>query len=147
MPAQTLYSGPGKVYHAHALGNFALHAQGENGAVKLAVVEKRTQRSTATHGYIRSTLDDQLAELTLTPFDSWALLPVLFPAFLGVSCGATAGARKIGTRPHDVAAGSANGKAAAEVWTPDGRLYNLARTAITQHPASSSAWGSHSMTP
>jgi len=27
-----------------------------------------------------------------------------------------------------------NGKAAAEVWTPDGRLYNLARTAITQHP-------------
>lgn len=135
--AQTLYSGPGKVYHEHALGNFTFQAEGENGHVKLAIMEKRTRRANATFGYIRSTLDDQMAELTFTPFDSWALLPVLYPNYLGISTngGGNAGALVIGTRPHDIAAGAINGSAVTEVWTPDGRLYQVVRSAITQHPS------------
>lgn len=137
MSAQTLYSGPGKVRHSHALGNFVFHAEGENGQVKLAVLEKRTARSSATFGYQRSTLDDQLMELTFTPFESWALLPVLFPTYLGVTSGtsgANAGKLVVGTRPHDFAANLVNGHALSTVWTPDQRLYSLYRTAITQHP-------------
>jgi len=137
MSAQTLYSGPGRVVHSNGSGPtlFAFHADGENGQVKLSIAEKRTARQTATYGYHRSTLDDQMAEITFSPFDMWSLLPVLFPAFLGVSVGATTGALAIGTRPHDVAAGSVNGNAPTKIWTPDGRLYNVVRTAVTGHPS------------
>lgn len=130
----TIYSGPGKVTLAVNGTVYAFQAEGENGAIKLAIVEKRTRRSQAIHGYIRSTLDDQTAALTFTPFDSWALLPALYPAYLGISVGATTGALVNGTRPHDYTAGAANGTAPAKVWTPDGRLYQVVRSAITTHP-------------
>lgn len=113
---------------------YAFQAEGENGAVKLDIMEKRFRRYTAMHGYLRSTLDDHMAKISLTPFDSWALLPCLFPTYLGISTGANTGAAVMGTRPHDAAAGSANGKAPTKIWTPDGRLYNIVRTAITKHP-------------
>ncbi|HTB86030.1 MAG TPA: hypothetical protein VK742_20460 [Candidatus Sulfotelmatobacter sp.] len=134
MSAQTVYSGPGKVRSTIATNPYNFHAEGENGKVDLKILEKRDQRSTGTFGYIRSTLADQMAELTLTPFDSWALLPALFPTYLGVTTGSNTGALVIGTRPHDYAAGSVSGKAVTTVWTPDGRLYTLARSAIVQHP-------------
>jgi hypothetical protein len=142
MSAQTVYSGPGKVMTTLNGTNTAVkynfHAEGENGKVDLKVIEKRDQRSTGTHGYLRSTLADQFAELTLTPFDSWALLPALFPTYLGVTTGSNTGKLVIGTRPHDFAKDfvtvTPNGKAPTTVWTPDGRLYTLARTAIVQHP-------------
>src|SRR5262249_54142214 len=113
------------------------HAEGENGQVKLALNEKRTARQTATFGYHRSTLDDQTIELDVTPFDSWALLPALFPPYLGVNTAGAAGnpTPSVGQRPHDYVANAVNGKAATTVWTPDGRLYTIARSAITQHPS------------
>lgn len=136
MAAQTLYSGPGKVRHSHALGNFVFHAEGENGQVKLAINEKRTARQSATFGYHRSTLDDQMIEVTFKPFDMWGLLSVLYPQYLGVTTAAPGGTGKlvIGTRPHDNAGGGVNGHASTTIWTPDQRLYTLYRTAITQHP-------------
>ncbi len=65
------------------------------------------------------------------------MLPALFPKYLGVSTGngANAGALAIGTRPHDIAAAAPNGNANSTVWTPDGRLYTIVRSAITQHPS------------
>lgn len=133
-----IYSGPGKVVATLNGAKYAFQAEGENGQVKLSTVEKRTVRQTASLGYQRSTLDDQVAELTFTPFDQWSLLPALFPAYLGVTTlttGGATGALNIGQRSHDYAGGNViNGKTTAQVWTNDGRLYTLHRAAITQHP-------------
>lgn len=138
MSAPVLYSGPGKavMFDGSSALKGAFQAEGENGSLKIDFQEKRTKRSQAMHGYIRSTLDDQTVKISLTPFDSWLLLPLLFPAYLGVTCtsGSSTGLLAIGTRPHDFYAGAPNGKAATKVWTPDGRLYNVIRTAITKHP-------------
>ena len=113
-------------------------ADGENGAIKLDFGYKRTIRATGSQGYLLTTLDDSLAKIKLTPFDSWSLLPTLFPAYLGVTTlsgpGFATGALKIGRRPHDAYSGAVNGCGLAKVWTVDGRMYNLVRSAITKHP-------------
>jgi hypothetical protein len=120
----TYYTGPAKTYF-NAVG---MQANGAQGQVQANLLEKTSDVGTAQFGKIAETLDDATAEITLTPFDNWGLLRTLFPAYLGVTCGTDAGSLLIGTRPH----GSAN--AATKIWTPDGRLYNFVRTAITQHP-------------
>jgi hypothetical protein len=134
--SQTLYSGPAKVSYYNANSSpQAMQAEGENGAIKITIDEKTTQRSTAMHGRILETLDDVTAKIDITPFDSWTLLPTLFPAYLGVTCttGGTTGALVVGTRPHTYVA-DVNGLNSTKIWTPDGRLYNFVRTAITKHP-------------
>jgi hypothetical protein len=118
------YSGPGKVY----LNSVALQAQGENGQITAVINEPTTPVAAAMFGRIGETFDDQTAKITVTPFDNWGLLATLFPAFLGISAGSTAGALAIGTRPH----GATN--LPAKIYTPDGRLYSFVRTAITKHP-------------
>lgn len=140
MSAPTLYSGPGQVAMASQGSTYILQAEGENGAVKLGWVGKRTKRMSAMFGLHKSTLDDAMVKLDITPFDSWALLPALYPPYLGITtAGGTTSAFLNGIRPHDFAAGtagavSANGKAATTVYTNDGRLYNIVRSAITKHP-------------
>ncbi|HEX9048681.1 MAG TPA: hypothetical protein VF988_16765, partial [Verrucomicrobiae bacterium] len=118
------YTGPAKVY----LNSVGLQANGAQGAVKATLNEKTSDAATSQFGKIAETLDDQTAEIDITPFDNWGLLATLFPSYLGVSVGATPGALLIGTRPHGAAL------AAAKIWTPDGRLYNFVRAAITTHP-------------
>lgn len=124
--ATAYYSGPGKVFF-NAKGFFA---DGENGQVSLTIDEATTQRGTGSHGHVLETMDNVVAKLALTPFDHWGLLPTLFPVYVGVSTlgGTNKGLPLIGTRPHTAAA------VPAEVWTPDGRLYNVLRSAITKHP-------------
>jgi hypothetical protein len=119
------YTGPGKVY----INSVGLQASGENGQIKFSITEKMSDVATAQYGKIAATLDDVTGEIDITPFDNWGLLPTLFPAFLGVTHGVTAGALLIGTRPHGASL------AASKIWTPDGRLYNAVRTAITGHPS------------
>jgi hypothetical protein len=132
------YSGPAKAAITFNAALSPMMAEGENGAIKLAFDYKRTMRSTASEGYLLSTLDDAQAKINLTPFDSWTLLPTLFPSYLGVTTaigsGYATGALLIGSRPHDKYAGAANGTGLTQVWTVDGRMYNLVRTAITKHP-------------
>ena len=154
MSAPIIYSGPAKVVMFNggaSPGQIAmLQADGENGQVKVQFDEKRTKRATGMTGYLRSTLDDQTVKVSLTPFDSWSLLPYMFPAYLGIVTGATfqssgaalpssvAGALAIGTRPHAVngqAGSSPTGNAPTKIWTPDGRLITIARTAVTKHPS------------
>ena len=140
MSAPILYSGPGQVVSAIQGSSYGFQAEGENGQIKLDFMEKRTRRSNALFGYAKSTLDDQTAKISFTPFDSWALLPALFPKYLGIGTGGSAASGlQIGIRPHDWAAGtggnvSANANAATTIFTPDGRLYSVVRTAITKHP-------------
>lgn len=122
--SQSYYTGPGKVY----FNSVGLQANGVAGAIAAVINEKTSEAANAMFGRVGETLDDVTGEITLTPFDNWGLLRTLFPAYLGVTCGVSAGALVIGTRPH----GAAN--AATKIWTPDGRLYNFVRTAITQHP-------------
>ena len=120
----TYYSGPGKVY----LNSVALQAQGENGQIVAIINEPTTPVAAAMFGRIGETFDDQTGRISVTPFDNWGLLATLFPAFLGISVGSTAGALVVGTRPH----GAAN--VPTKIYTPDGRLYNFVRTAVTKHP-------------
>lgn len=124
MAAKTIYAGPGKVYW----NSIALQPEGENGNIRLAVAEETSEIAAAMFGRVGELVTDQIAELSLTPFDNWGSLRTLYPATLGVTCGASAGALVIGTRPH----GATN--STAKVWTPDGRLYTLVRAAIIGHP-------------
>jgi hypothetical protein len=135
------YSGPAKVGIANTANASMtpMMAEGENGQIKLSFQMKRKKRLTASQGYLLSTLDDTTAGIGFTPFDSWKILPTLFPPFLGVTTsvgtGYGAGALVIGTRPHDFYAGAANGCGQSMIWTPDGRLYIPVRTAIVKPPA------------
>lgn len=124
----TIYSGPAKVYHHNTT---TLQAVGENGSVKLDVTQPTTELAAALFGRIGEQIVDQTCELTTAPFDDWSILPVLFPTYLGVSCGASAGALVIGTRPFAATVAATSGTI---VWTPDGRIYNPVRTAIVDHP-------------
>ena len=141
MSLAVLYSGPGNVVLSQQGSTYAISAEGENGVVEVQYVEKRTRRSTGTWGYKTSTLDDQMVKITTTPFDSWALLPALYPPYLGINTAASTatGKQLIGMRPHDWAGGSAgaptaNATAPTTIYGLDGRLITVGRTAIVKHP-------------
>ncbi len=123
----TLYAGPGKVY----MSAKALWPEGENGEIKAEVKQQAVDLASGFFGRVTALQGDAQAIISLTPFDNWSALPLLFPAYLGVSVGATTGALVIGTRPHNVAGGS---DVPAEIWTPDGRSYSFPRAAVTKHP-------------
>jgi hypothetical protein len=125
----TIYSGSGKVLLHNAV---SLQAEGVNGAVSIKLNEATAQIAAAMFGRIGEQVTDQTVDITTKPFDSWGILPYMFPTYLGVTCGASTGAILIGKRPHDAAVVSTSG---ASVWTPDGRLYTLVRAAITGHPS------------
>jgi hypothetical protein len=129
-PNQAIYTGPGKTFLGQ--NNVALQANGATGPVKLSLNEKTDDAGASQFGKLTETEGDMSAEIDVTPFPSWSLLPSLFPPFLGVTTasgpGYGAGALAIGTRPH----GSVN--VASKIWTPDGRLYTACRTAIIGHP-------------
>lgn len=129
--AQTFYTGPGKTYLG--VNSVALQANGATGQVKATINTKTDDACTAQFGKIAEVVTDVTAEIDVTPFDSWHLLPTLLPPYLGVTTasgtGDAAGALVIGTRPH----GAANEP--CKIWTPDGRLYNFVRAAITGHPS------------
>jgi hypothetical protein len=126
--AETYYTGPCKAYY----NAVAFQPTGVQGTAKINVNEKTSDVATAMFGKMGEVLDDVTVEVDLTPFDSWNLLPTLFPRFLGVTTavgtGFGAGLLAIGTRPH----GAAN--APTVIYTPDGRLYTIVRTAVTTHP-------------
>jgi len=123
----TLYAGPGKLYAA----TYVLWPEGENGVLKYEIAQEKDDAAQAMHGRVLSTLGDTIGRISLTPFDNWTALKYLFPAFLGVTTAAGAGALAIGTRPHNVAAGS---DVPATIWNPDGVKIVVARTAVTKHP-------------
>ena len=119
----TLYAGPGKVY----MNSQVLFPEGEHGEIKAEVQQRAVDVVSGFHGRVTALQGDAQAKISLTPFDNWSALPLLFPAYLGVSVGATSGALVIGTRPHGAA------DVPAKIWTPDGRLYTFVRAAVTKH--------------
>ncbi len=144
----TYYAGPGKIFMqapgvtpATVVG---FQPEGVNGAITCGVKETATQRGAAQFGNLLRTLDSQMAELTCTPFDNWGLLPVLFPAYLGVDTSAittgnggvvagAAAALKVGTMPHDPSGTGAMSPGGA--FGSDGRSYNFVRCALTKPPS------------
>ncbi len=125
MAEKTIYAGPAKVY----INSIALQPEGENGSVNLALNESTASIGASMFGRVGEQVTDQIVDLGVTPFDNWGNLRTLFPAFLGVTVGASTGALVIGTRPH----GATN--SATKVWSPDGRLYNIVRSALIGHPS------------
>ena len=132
----TYYSGPGKVF----FNGLSHLPDGEGGPIKSVIDEKKTDRASAMFGQHLSTFDDQMIHTTYVPFDLWALLPTMFPAWLGVTTNAGSGSwstggsgvLKIGTNPFDPT--GTGTKYSADIWTPDGRLYAPYRSAITKVP-------------
>jgi len=124
--SENIYSGPAKVYR----GTTGFFPEGENGATKYEVKQEKIDRSSGFHGRVTSLQGNSVDVISTTPWDSWGNLGELFPAYLGVSVGARAGALVIGTRPHGAAAGDVTTK----VWALDGRMITMARSAITKHP-------------
>ena len=122
-----LYAGPGKVW----MNGTALWPAGENGEIRATIEQEVVDVAGAMHGRLTGVQAGAAAKIVLTPFDQWGALGLLFPAYLGVSVGAAAGALAIGTRPHNPA-GAAD--AACQIWTPDARRYTFPRAAITRHP-------------
>ncbi len=125
--AATLYSGPGKIY----MGTTVLWPQDINGQIAATVEQTADDVANAMFGRVSSTQGDATVKVTITPFDNWGALGLLFPAFIGAKVGATAAALQIGTRPHNPSGGS---DVPAKIWTPDGRLYTVLHAAITKHP-------------
>ena len=122
------YAGPGSVY----FGTIGFQPEGANGAITAAIEEKTSVRGSAQFGDMFETADDASGKVTFVPFDSWSLLPVLFPAYLGVTTSAGAGSLAVGTNPFDPT--NANISTPCGVWTSDTRLYDFVRGAITKHP-------------
>lgn len=121
----TIYSGPAKVF----INSIGLQAEGENGMIKLNLTETTAEYAAAMFGRIGEQTVDQIMEVTITPFDNWGSIGTLFPPRIGVTSAAGAAALVIGSRPHGLT------NAATKIWTPDGRLYNLVRSAIDGHPS------------
>ncbi len=120
----TLYAGPGKIY----MSSKVLFPEGENGEIKAEIKQQAINVLSGFHGRVTALQGDAQAAISLTPFDNWSALALLFPSYLGVSVGAAAGALVVGTRPHGA------GNVPCDIWTPDGRLYAFTRAAITKHP-------------
>ena len=131
-----LYSGPGQIAMTVAGVVYAISSEGENGSLKLDVSNKLDSRATAVSGFSVETLGDQTCKITTVPMDSWAILPALFPTYLGITTGGltTLGGQLIGQRPHDYAGGGLGLNAPTTLWTTDGRLYTVTRSAIVKHP-------------
>jgi hypothetical protein len=123
---ENIYAGPAKV----VIGAVALFPEGENGATRYDIKQEKVDRSSGFFGKVTSIQAGNVDLISTTPFDNWGSLGTLYPPFLGVSVGATAGALVIGTRPH----GALNADVPAKLWSPDGRLITMARSAITKHP-------------
>jgi len=123
----TIYSGPGKLFR----GSSVLWPEAEHGQINYTITQEKDDAATAMHGRVASTGGDVTGKVRLTPFDNWSALGLLFPSYLGVSVGATAGALAIGTRPHNPS-GAADSP--ATLWSADGRAIVINRTAVTRHP-------------
>lgn len=124
MAAFTIYAGPGKLY----VGTTVLWPQGENGELRYVITQEKNDAGQAMHGRVASTLGDTTGLISLTPFDNWSALGLLFPAFIGVSVGATSGAMVIGTRPHGTT------DVPGKIWNPNGTGIVVKRVAVTKHP-------------
>jgi len=122
-----IYAGPGKLY----FNGVALQANDTNGSILARTVQDADPAAVALFGRIGYLQGNVIETIDLTPFENWGLIPTLFPTYLGVSHGSTAGALAIGTRPHNPA-GAAD--LPAKIYTPDGRLYTFPHSAIIKHP-------------
>lgn len=140
-----IYAGPAKVYRAAdttPVGGIsgtslatAFQAEGENGAVDLNINEDTAEVASAMFGKQTEQTRDRIAELDFKPFDNWGSIPALYPPWIGVTTsgisGGAAGVIQVGGRPF----GIGGNKVTTKVWTPDGRLYSLVRTAVIGHPS------------
>jgi hypothetical protein len=123
----TIYAGPGKVY----FNSVAVQANDTNGQIVAKTVQDADPASVSMFGRIGYLQGNVIETIDRTPFENWGIIPTLFPTYLGVSHGTTAGALKIGTQPHNPAGAS---DAPLLIYTPDGREYTFPHSAITKHP-------------
>jgi hypothetical protein len=102
--------------------------------------EETSEVATAMFGKQGEQLVDQTATLSFRPFDNWAQLPCLFPPWFGVSVAASIGGSSYAGHTGKVQVGgrvfgNASGTMIPmEVWTPDGRIYQLIRSALIRPP-------------
>jgi hypothetical protein len=112
----TIYTGPGKLY----MSTTALWPEGENGEMKMEIVQDSEDVGTAMDGRVASVQTGAMVKVSLTPFDNWGALSLLYPTIVKTPAP--------GTRAHTAS------DVPASLWTPDGRLYVIPRAAVTKHP-------------
>src|ERR1035438_2320991 len=126
MASETLYAGPAKLYRG-ATGFFP---EGENGEAKFDVEQEKLPVSSAMHGLLRYQQGNATGKITFKPCDNWGILGALYPAYMGVSVGATAGALVIGTKVAGLGT-----VVPTKLWVPgDQRLYVASCTWISKLP-------------
>jgi hypothetical protein len=131
MASPTIYAGPGKVN----FNSVGLQAQDTNGTIVAKTVQDADPVAASMFGRVGYMQGNVIETIDLTPFGNWGLLGTLFPAWLGVTVGATTGALVIGQQPHNpMTAGTRAADMPLKIWTPDGRLYTFPHAAITKHP-------------
>lgn len=140
----TIYAGQGKVFRAAdttvvggltlALGAYTFQRDGVNGQIIIDQNDETADVGAALFGHIGRQLVNQTAQIRFQPFDNWLTMPGLFPPYLGCDTSAMSGGQaaslRIGGRPH----GTGAAHVPTKVWTNDGRIYQLVRTAINKVP-------------
>jgi len=133
-----LYSGPCDIFYTDPTSatTYGIQSEAENGTATVELQEKTAEIGAAQWGKIGEQFVAQEGMISTKPFDNWGSLAAFFPPFLGATVGAATAAMKIGTRPHNpLSAGVPATDSPVKVWTPDGRLYTGARSAIITVPS------------
>lgn len=131
MSTAIYYSGPGKL----AFDGATFWPQGENGKIIYSITQEKNDAASGMRGRVASTLGNSEGKISITPFDQWSLLSVLYPTYLGVTTGSNAAALAIGTRPHNPPfGGAAVADIPATLWNPEGSGIVVNRCAIIKHP-------------
>jgi hypothetical protein len=120
----TIYAGPGKLYR----NSVGFWPESESGEIKYALQQSSDPAAAGMFGRVAETGGDVIGKINFTPFSRWSVLPEVYPAYMGITCGATTGALVIGTQAHTAA------DVPATIWAPSGRKVVVARTAWTKPP-------------
>lgn len=121
--AKTYYTGPGRV----KMGSLAVHSA-DNTDIVARRIDEAVPVVSSYHGTVKQLARDLYAEIDLTPFGDWAALPLLYPAYIGVTTTGGTGAVVCGKDPHTVS------EVPVTIYTIDGRSYTFNRAAVTGHP-------------
>lgn len=132
MPGLGIYAGPGKMTYNGAV----FWPQQENGLISYAINQSKLDFANAMFGRVGSQLGNTTGRITVTPYDNWAALPALYPAFIGATTlgvGGAAAGLAISTRPHNPPYG-AGADTGSTIWNPDGLSIVVNRLALNRHP-------------
>jgi hypothetical protein len=112
-----------------------LWPQQENGLISYSINQSKLDFANAMMGRVGSQLGNTTGRVTVTPYDNWAALPALYPAFIGATTlgPGNVASLAISTRPHNPPYGGGP-DTGSTIWNPDGLSIVVNRLALNRHP-------------